>query len=177
MAMLIADIKPEYHNRIVIHSHYSLMMDFPLRGIHLTESQKRKKLRTWIKQKQLLLKNQNFTLSMSCHHLKELKKNLKKYAYVFLSPIFQSISKKNYGSSFDLSEVKRVLSKTEADVVALGGCEIANFKKIYHLGFSGAAVLGAVWKTNDPVQNFLNIRREILYIKASRNRLRIAEKN
>jgi thiamine-phosphate pyrophosphorylase len=42
-------------------------------------------------------------------------------------------------------------------VIALGGINEDNIQLVKQAGFSGAAVLGAIWQADDPVTAFLNI--------------------
>jgi len=39
-------------------------------------------------------------------------------------------------------------------LVALGGISAQNIEKTFQLGFDDAALLGSIWNTNQPIQNF-----------------------
>ena len=103
----------------------------------------------------LLLPSQ--TLSTSFHALAEISRCRRRYDYVFLSPIFDSISKAGYASQFDLAALQTSLQQLAArpsyypPVLALGGITSQNTKLVQQMGFAGAAVLGAVWQRADPV--------------------------
>ena len=77
---------------------------------------------------------------------------------MFLSPIFDSISKTGYTSSFDLSAVQESLQKLatrpgyQPQVLALGGISAKTLPLARQAGFAGAAVLGAVWGSANPVR-------------------------
>ncbi len=76
---------------------------------------------------------------------------------MFLSPVFDSISKEGYASAFDLAEAQGFLQKLakrpghRPSVLALGGIESGNIAAVQQAGFAGAAVLGSVWGSADPV--------------------------
>ena len=73
--------------------------------------------------------------------------------YVFLSPIFNSISKQGYASAFTPKALFEAKQKgiINEKVVALGGITAANINKIKSYGFGGVALLGDVWRrTADP---------------------------
>jgi thiamine-phosphate pyrophosphorylase len=38
--------------------------------------------------------------------------------------------------------------------VALGGISTQNIEKTFQLGFDDVALLGSIWNTNQPIQNF-----------------------
>ena len=68
------------------------------------------------------------------------------YDYVFLSPIFDSISKAGYKSSFTEEMLKDASSKGIIDkkVVALGGVTLDMIPYLKELNFGGAAMMGGV---------------------------------
>jgi len=66
--------------------------------------------------------------------------------YAFLSPIFDSISKKGYISNFDLVDVKEGLKSSNINVVALGGVTVGHEEVLKNTGFCGMARLGDFWK-------------------------------
>ena len=76
--------------------------------------------------------------------MKLFKKN--KYEYVFLSPIFNSISKQNYNTKFTLHELHQAsdIGLIDSKVIALGGITPDNIATTMQLGFGGAAVLGYI---------------------------------
>ncbi|HXD94336.1 MAG TPA: thiamine phosphate synthase, partial [Bacteroidia bacterium] len=80
-------------------------------------------------------------------------KSRRKYEYVFLSPVFDSISKTGYKSNFDLENLKPFLKKHK-NVIALGGVNTKNIELIKQVGFSGAAFIGAVWQNKNPAKSY-----------------------
>lgn len=156
LAAYLADIPAQYHSRLVLHSHHALVAELRLGGAHLTAA-----ART-ARDLPKLLSGQ--TLSTSFHTLDEIRQHRRRYDYVFLSPIFSSLSKVNYPAAFDLSEVAAVLKKLRnrrayaPRVIALGGIESTRLAEVQQAGFGGAAVLGAVWQSPDPVAAFRTLQ-------------------
>jgi thiamine-phosphate pyrophosphorylase len=146
----IQNIPTKFQKRIVIHSHYKLAKEFNVKGIHLTEKVRMSK------QINFLLK----IISTSFHNTEDILKSRRKYEYVFLSPIFDSISKKDYKSNFDLEELKPFVKKRK-DIIALGGMNAKNIKSIKQIGFAGAAILGSVWECKNPVKAYKEIALKI----------------
>ena len=136
LKIYLNSVKPEFIHRIIIHDHYDLINEFNIKGIHLN-GRNINNIPTGIK-----------PFSSSCHtidEVKSFKNNIQ--GYLFLSPIFDSISKKGYKSSFDVGSLKQLnIDKVIDDnVVALGGINLENIQIIKELGFGGIAILGALW--------------------------------
>ena len=141
----------EYHQRVVLHEHFNLLCCFPkLRGFHLKESQR---IGIENKQRAFLLdwQEKGHTLSTSFHQLTSLEQDSTiNYDYAFLSPIFDSISKRGYKAKhFDLSSFKK-----NFPLIALGGITPEKVEISRQMGFDDVAVLGAIWCANDPLHAF-----------------------
>ena len=99
--------------------------------------------------------------------MEDIENNKYPYEYVFLSPLFDSISKPGYTSKFDGKLIAdrfqrwKQEGRITPEVIALGGVEAQNVVKLKTLGFSGAAVSGAVWSSKDPVNTFIEIQSKI----------------
>jgi len=152
---ILQEIPANFRAKIVIHNHSELVNKLELKGLHSSSEPR------------IIGK----TLSRSCHSFSELAANIKKYDYLFISSIFDSISKPNLKSSFTINEIEtalvaRVLNK---QVVALGGINLDAIKTLHQLGFKNAAILGYLWedflKNYDIVSlkdKFLSIQSECL---------------
>ncbi len=155
LADYVQAIAPQYRSRLALHSHYDLVPELGLGGIHLTETARRAPSLA-----RLLRRLGGSSVSASLHTLADVQQHRRRYSYVLLSPIFNSISKEDYLSVFDLAQVQAVLHKLAARpgyrprVLALGGIEAANVACARQLGFAGAAVLGSIWQSPDPVASF-----------------------
>jgi thiamine-phosphate pyrophosphorylase len=146
MQRYIESVPGEFHNRLVIHSHHGLADEFGLKGIHFTSGIPYADGG-----------NKKISRSISLHSLEQMEdaKKLKGLSYGFLSPVFDSISKKGYSAAFEMEALKDLLQKERAwDVFALGGILPENVELADELGFDGVAALGAVWMTADPLSAF-----------------------
>ncbi|MFC1839792.1 thiamine phosphate synthase [Thermodesulfobacteriota bacterium] len=153
LSVYLNKINREYHPRIVIHSCYELLGDYNLRGIHIRAADKELKESIIERYKS----REDLSISISCHTLNELADDTSSVDYAFLSPVFDSISKSSYKAGFDHRKLADTLERLDLDVVALGGCRAEYLRKIKQLGFTGAAFLGAVWNSPDPVASYLSI--------------------
>lgn len=160
-------IPEEFFKRITIHSYHKLALKYNLRGIHLTLKHRRQKFKLWLKIKYIKSRNPNIKITASFHSLESLFEDDRNYDYVFLSPVFDSISKGNYQAKFSGHNLKVILSKTKHNVIALGGADIDKIDKIKEMNFAGMALHGAIWESNDPVKAFLNINKACYYNQSS----------
>jgi len=160
MKEYIQRIPEEFHDRLVIHSHHKLAKKFNLKGIHLPSKIRKSAFKFWKIRRFILAKKPNLKVSTSLHHLSHLDDFNPTFNYVFLSPIFDSISKKDYQSGFNEFTLKKGLEKSSYAVFALGGVEVDNIDKVREYGFVGAALVGSIWTATDPVKAFLQIKEK-----------------
>lgn len=145
MRFFLQAISTEFHNRIVLHDHFSLLKEFALKGIHIN-------MRNSIENAPNLEPLQH--VSKSCHSLEELN-HVAQYNYVFLSPIFDSISKQGYTKSFSHEELlhAKCTGIINEKVIALGGITPENMPQIANYGFGGVAILGSLWANFEQTNN------------------------
>ena len=134
---LLFSIPTELYSRLVLHDHHSLAIKYGLRGVHLN-SRNPEPPAGW-----------SGAVSISCHTLSELSECRRKpYAYMSLSPVFDSISKRGYRSAFSADDIAAARSQGLIDerVMALGGITFDKITDIKEMGFGGAMILGEAWK-------------------------------
>ncbi len=153
---LIRSIPKKYYCRIILHYHHRLAASYGLKGVHYTESRRTSEL---TKIREIRSSHPGFHQSASFHTLEDIKKQGGLFDYVFISPVFYSISKKNHGAAFKLSDLERFLKGTDHKVFALGGINEDRVRKAAALGFSGVAGLGGIWCRKDPVYAFLKLKK------------------
>lgn len=102
------------------------------------------------------------TKSCSCHSISELYGNVERMDYMFISPVFDSISKAGYKAGVDISAVKDFFNTADGrKAVALGGISADNINNLSKMGFTAAALLGSVWKDGESMaaNNFKEIAK------------------
>lgn len=136
IAALVESIAPQYRSRLSLHDAFGLAVPLGVGGVHLNSRNSEPPAA--------------FTglVSRSCHSLEELRQDAD---YLFLSPIFDSISKSGYRSAFTTTELTEASASglIGPRVYALGGVFPGNFMRVESLGFGGAALLGAAWQPVD----------------------------
>ena len=126
VASLIRRVRPEFHERLTMHYYPALAEAFEGSADGEAVFGER--------------------LSASCHTLEEAREAQRHTDYVFLSPIFDSISKRGYTASFSTDELMRGAAEgiIGRRVIALGGVRPENMGAARDMGFGGVAVLGGV---------------------------------
>lgn len=157
LRLYIQKIPKELHGKIVIHQYIELLKEFNLKGFHCTRVFIKKAKKSLI---ELKVEYPNSSFSKSCHSLLELEKT-DGYTYVFLSPIFDSISKKGYNSKFSLESLSKDLKIAKTDVYALGGVSESNISILKEFKLKGVGVLGAVWNDLYPKEQFIKIKKRL----------------
>lgn len=143
MQQWIQQIKPDFHPLIVLHDHHNLALDYDIGGIHLNS--RNPEPPSWVEE---LRQRKDFSLSRSCHTLQEILNYRKQCDYLFLSPIFDSISKEGYGPTWSIEQLLEASSQgiITPQVYALGGIAFNRLSEVRQLGFSRAAILGDLWR-------------------------------
>jgi thiamine-phosphate pyrophosphorylase len=154
---LIQEIEPDRRPNIALHQHHFLADKNSINRLHFTETLRKTTTATDL---QVLIKR-GFKLSTSVHNLATIPEQ-KAFDYVFLSPVFNSISKAGYLGFADASfTLQKLVNGPE--VIALGGIDATNIYRIKTMSFDGAAVLGSIWqKQEQAVSTFKTLQETCL---------------
>ena len=146
MAEWIGQIDLPFRQKIIVHDHHRLLRTMGLGGIHLNA--RNPEAPAWFSAERQ--KRGSVTLSRSCHSLEEIAQWKGVCDYLFLSPIFDSISKGGYTSAFTRETLLQAYHDGlfSKPVYALGGVSADNIRSIYDYGFAGAAVIGSLWQVH-----------------------------
>ena len=154
---LLTLIPQQYHRRIVTHEHFYMKEEFGLMGIHLNARNTKEP------------HDYDGHISCSCHSVEEVKQKKNFYDYVFMSPVFDSISKEGYLSQYTPEELRAAAKEgiIDKNVMALGGITADNILEIKDIGFGGAAILGDLWGKFDCQndQNYLSVIKHFRQLK------------
>ena len=132
--VLLEKLTEEERKKIIVHDYHILYEEYSLKGIHIN-----KNITT-------LPEGYQGFKTRSCHSLEEVKMYKNDFDYVFLSPIFDSISKVGYKSTFDENVLRKASEQGIIDekVVALGGVTFDKIPYLKELKFGGAAMMGSL---------------------------------
>ena len=146
MRRLVESLPEELRPRLTLQDHLQLAPEYGVGGVHPT-SRFPEIPPCW-----------RGLVSRSCHSLDEVAA-CQDADYLFLSPIFDSISKSGYRSAFTDAQL-RSASEIDGHVYALGGVRPENFPLLKEYGFGGAALLGHVWRDCSP-EGIRRVSKEI----------------
>lgn len=149
---LLTLIPEKYHRRIVTHEHFYLKEEFNLMGIHLNTRNPKEP------------HDYSGHISCTCHTLEEVKNRKHFYDYLFMSPVFDCITKEGVSSAFSALDLRQASKEhiIDSKVMALGGITPDNILQIKDYGFGGAVIMGDLW-------NKFNIRSDRDYLEIIRH--------
>lgn len=143
----LLDHVPKAHlQRIVLHRRPELLAEYPLAGYHLTSKE------------DYPTEQRPGSLSRSFHDLVALGNTTETLDYVFIGPVFNSVSKQGYTAAFHPNELRRFFRKVKESekpapmAFALGGIIPDRVRVCLGLGFDGVAALGAIWASRSPAR-------------------------
>lgn len=153
MRDFIQKIHSEFYHRLVLHSHYDLAESFNISRFHFRETDRQDELYKSFTDK---------TISTSVHNIETFNELSEDWEYAFISPVFPSISKKGYGKDSNILNAIKNRNNSNVKLIALGGIHEKNISKVVSSGVDGIALLGAIWKNDNPLQIFRRCRQNVL---------------
>ena len=143
----LSHFSQEYLNKMCVHHQQAIFEKIHLGGLHLPYSNDFS-----------YSKKTGQTFSCSVHAWDEAKIALDYCDYVFISPVFDSISKIAYKKNTDLHNVPA--NPKGKKIFALGGIDNSNISQIHEMGYYGAVVLGYIWNNPyDAVKKFKELKK------------------
>ena len=133
---ILSALTLEECGKIIIHDFPQLYYEFTLKGIHVN------------KNVTSLPKDYTGYKTRSCHSFEEVLKYKNEYDYLFLSPIFNSISKPDYKSPYTHEMLQKASFEGIIDkkVIALGGVTFDKIPYLQSLNFGGVAMIGGIYE-------------------------------
>ncbi|MBP5770507.1 MAG: thiamine phosphate synthase [Bacteroidaceae bacterium] len=132
---LLTLLPEEWHSRIVVHEHFYLKEEFNLRGIHLNSHYPEPP------------RGYHGQLSRSVHSLERLQQEKENMDYIFLSPVFDSITYPDRHAAYTSEQLYDATRAGLIDrkVMAAGGISSATLPLLSDYGFGGAVISGDLW--------------------------------
>ena len=127
---LLTLIPEKYHKRIVTHEHFYLQEEFSLMGIHLNARNPKEP------------HDYSGHVSCTCHSMEEVQNKKHFYDYLFLSPVYDCITKSGVASGFTAEELRQA---GKSKIVDGRGMALGGILEIKDYGFGGAVVMGDLW--------------------------------
>ena len=143
---LLSLLPEDTYDKITVHEHFYLKDEYHLAGIHIDNKA------------ETIPNEYKNRISYTCSNIEELKDAKKKYSYVFLGNIFNSISDFSAKSDFTMNDLENAADKglINKKVYALGGIDLDRIETVRELGFGGVVICGDLW-------NKFNIHNQMDY--------------
>jgi thiamine-phosphate pyrophosphorylase len=164
----LRSLTSNYDARLFINSRADIAEKIGADGVHLTEANGVDPTKTCPPAKELRRNFPDFFIGVSTHSLEKAQQAETDGAdFITFSPIFDTPSKKAYGSPQGLDTLKKVVASVSLPVLALGGIKLDNADSVLDTGAFGAALITGIWNSsniNETTQSFLEIfrRRHLL---------------
>ena len=152
MSHYLSEIYPEFYNRTVLHQYHETGLNLGMKRFHFKEYQREK----------ARVKFKGEIFSTSVHQMETFNHLGSEWDYAFLSSMFKSISKSDYGEESKLSGKINQRTNNEVKLIALGGIDESNISHTFSLGVDGVALLGAVWNSENPIKKYNKCRQNVL---------------
>lgn len=150
----LSEIDAAFYPQLVLHSHYELADDYCISRFHFRESARMGGEYEAYRDKGII--------STSVHDISAYNELGREWEYAFISPVFPSISKKGYGEDTEVLHEIQYRNNPEVKLVALGGINEHNISIISAHEIDGAALLGAIWESDDPLETFEKCRKNAM---------------
>jgi|SRR6185312_2346984 len=141
--------------KIILHTHYSLMWNFNLKGLHVSKRHRKKRIKFAIRKAILHLRRGNFQIGASCESFQSLADLYKDFDYIFISPVFPGLNGHLPGINMD--SMKKILPSYPEKVIARGGTAPDNIGTAHKLGFAGVVFQEYIWENPEPLVSFQKI--------------------
>ena len=139
---LLSELPTRCHHRIKLHDCQELALKYPGIGVNLNS--------------RCPLHDFSGPVSAGVHSLEEIESIGNAVDYLFLSPVYDSISKSGYQGRFNSTVIA---PDYPYEVIALGGVTVDRLEELCLRGFAGAALLGEVWETPNGVDRLVKAMR------------------
>lgn len=149
----IQKINSKFHHQLVLHSHYELAENFNISRFHFREEYRHNSLYKSFKDR---------IISTSVHDIEVFNELNEDWNYVFISPVFPSISKKGYGEKSNILNDIEKRNNSNVKLIALGGINDQNISKAFESDIDGVALLGAIWESTEPIKIFKKCTQSVL---------------
>ena len=138
MAVKIRDLTMQFNASFFINDRFDIALAVGADGVHLTQNSiPAAAVRKAVKKKLLI--------GVSTHSLKEAREAEKGGAdFITVGPVYRTPSKLKYGKPIGLDILKKITSKMNIPVFAIGGIKSSNINYIKEAGAYGAAMIREV---------------------------------
>lgn len=153
MVSYIDQFTDEEQSKMVLHSFHKVLLDYNLKGVHLSRRHRKKPFKAWLNQTLIELRmGHKISLSTSSKSLSSMVDNYNDFEYVMLTPVFNDT--KGHKTNFSPQLLQQVLRNFPDKIVARGGSDANSIEKARDMGFAGIAFHNFFWTHEDPIAEY-----------------------
>ena len=164
---LLKGINTKYHDRIILHNHFSLLNKFSLKGIHVDEKSFNKfLLKAYFK----LLKNKyKIYVSSTIENFKSKSITSNTIDLFHLGPVFMKYSEGVIVDKLNLSRESINIKSFKKDLFAIDCFTIENINSIIEVGIKAPILKDIIWKSGDYLKAFKSLKLELEKVEIENN--------
>jgi thiamine-phosphate pyrophosphorylase len=145
LAIVLRQMTKRYEARLYINDRLDIALMVEADGVHLPES--------GLPANEIKGRYPHLLVGVSTHSIEGVVKAKENGAdFVTFGPVFDTPSKKKYGSPQGLDRTKEVAGKTNLPVLALGGIKLDNIPSVLETGVHGVGLISGIWN-NSNIEN------------------------
>jgi thiamine-phosphate pyrophosphorylase len=150
--------RESYFARIIVNDRLDVALAAGAAGVHLgRQSVPAAEAIEWCRSGD---RRENFFVGVSCHSLEEAREAEQAGAsYVFFGPVFDTPSKRSFGSPQGVELLRHLCHEVKIPVIAIGGVNESNAPDCIRAGAAGIAAIRMVQEANDVEALALKIER------------------
>jgi thiamine-phosphate pyrophosphorylase len=153
MVDYIDQFTDEEQSKMVLHSYHQIMLDYDLKGLHLSKRHRKLPFKSWLNKTLIELRmGKKISMSTSSKSLSSMADNYKEFEYVMLTPVFTD--PKGHRASFSAPLLQQVLRSFPDKIVARGGSNAESIEKARDMGFAGIAFHNFFWDHENPIAEY-----------------------
>lgn len=154
-ARRVRKVTHEWNALFLVNDRLDLALACGADGVHLGQSDLPiKKART--------LSPRDFIIGASVSCAAEAIRAVQEGAsYVAVSPVFQTLTKRDAGAACGVAEITQVRRVVEIPVIAIGGIGLSNVREVLEAGADGVAVISAVVAQPDITRAAREMKKQI----------------
>ncbi|MBT5469719.1 MAG: thiamine phosphate synthase, partial [Nitrospina sp.] len=139
LAREVRRLTKKYQARLFVNDRVDIALMAEADGVHLTESS--------VSVEEVKSRFPQLLVGVSTHSLESAKRaEVGGADFVTFSPIFDTPSKRGYGTPQGLDLLKEVTEEVQIPVLALGGIKRQNVASVQEAGAYGIALISGIWK-------------------------------
>lgn len=167
------NIDSEFHSKLVLHDHYSLVHLYGINKIHVSRNWGNGVMADFILNR-IILRGKKVIKTICTSSCVDLYKAVRGEDEIMLGPIFGRSMYMVNNQLFKTEEIARAVRHCKVPVLGIGGASLENIEVFKNAGFAGVVLQKSIWASADPIAAFIELRDKVNEVIEEPQTLRIA---